>query len=99
MTDKQFGYGYSLNSDIDSDINDDDTLGYYRSRTTGFGKGVFFSDGYWNWCGNSSGMASGQGQGRDRAAADRGASLGLPPSRPPVSALCQKKRHGAGGVS
>lgn len=61
MADKQFGYGYSLNSDIDSDINDDDTLGYYRSRTTGFGKGVFFSDGYWNWCGNSSGMASGQG--------------------------------------
>ena len=31
---------------------------------TGFGKGVFFSDGYWNLCGRSEGMASGRGHKR-----------------------------------
>jgi len=45
------GYGYSLNSDIDTDINDDDTLSYYASKTTGFGKGIEFSDGNCNCSG------------------------------------------------
>jgi hypothetical protein len=55
------GYGYSLNSDIDTDINDDDTLSYYASKTTGFGKGIEFSDGECNCSGYSEGISSGQG--------------------------------------